>query len=288
MIKRTIPFLLILFFLFINNTPAFSSQQDKIKDRELLISANETVGRRLGDYSLIDQDGKRFNLRDYLGKPFIINFIYTNCISTCGISTVILSGIVEGMSRKLGQKANIVTVSFDYEADTSQRMKEYGENFTKDFRYWRFAAGDKDTIERLTDEIGFSYEKTANGYDHVNMISVIDSNGKIYEHIFYGQEHNNDKIKNELIVALNSALSNTKNAEDSLSFAGIMFNRLKLICSDYDPATGAYRFNYLYLINYVLLTIACFIAPIVIMWWKELSLLFIRLKIFSSKKLKAF
>ncbi|MBI5181957.1 MAG: SCO family protein [Nitrospirae bacterium] len=283
MMRRAIPFLLILFFLFINKTPAFSSQQDKIKERELLIAANETVGRRLGDYSLIDQDGKRFNLRDYLGKPFIINFIYTNCASTCSISTVILSGIVEDMNRKIGQKANIITVSFDYEADTSQRMKEYGENFTKDFTYWRFAAGDRDTIVRLTDEIGFSYEKTDNGYDHVNMISVIDSNGKIYEHIFYGADHNNDKIKSELIASLNGALSSTKNAGDALSFTGVMMNRLKLICSDYDPATGAYRFNYLYLINYILLTIACFIAPIVIMWWREISSLIKRLKIYNAQ-----
>lgn len=285
MMRRTIPFLLILFPLFINNTPAFSSQQDKIKERELLIAANETVGRRLGDYSLTDQDGKRFNLRDYVGRPFIINFIYTNCTSTCSISTVILSGIVEDMNKKLGQKANIITVSFDYERDTPQSMKEYGENFTKDFTYWRFAAGGKDTIEKLSDEIGFSYEKTDNGYDHINMISVIDSNGKIYEHIFYGADHNNDNIKNELIASLNRASSGAKNTEDELSFAGIMLNRLKLICSDYDPVTGAYRFNYLYLINYILLTIVCFIVPIVIMWWKELSSFFIRIKVFGSNVL---
>ncbi len=285
--KRTIPFLLILFFLFINNTPAFCSQQDKIKERESLIFANETVGRKLGDYSLLDQDGKRFNLRDYLGKPFIVNFIYTNCTSTCGISTVILSGIVEDMSRKLGQKVNLITVSFDYERDTPLTMKEYGGNFAKDFRYWRFAVGDEKTIHGLTEEIGFSYEKADNGYDHVNMISVIDSKGKIYEHIFYGNDHNNDKIKNELIASLNRALSGAKGAEDELSFAGLMFNSVKSVCSDYDPVTGTYKINYFYLINYIVLTFSCFIAPIVIMWRKELSSFLIRLKIFSSRKLKA-
>lgn len=279
--KRIAPLFLLLFSLFVNNTPVFSSQQDKIKERELLIFANETVGRSLGDYVLTDQDGKRFGLKDYIGKPFIINFIYTNCASACGISTVILSGIVEDMNKKLGQKINLITVSFDYERDTPLTMKEYGGNFAKDFRRWRFAVGDEKTILRLTEEIGFSYEKADNGYDHVNMISVIDSKGKIYEHIFYGQNHNNDKIKNELIASLNRASSGAKNAEDDLSFAGIMINRIKLICSDYDPVTGAYKFNYLYLINYILMTIACFIAPIIFMWWKELSSIFKRLKVFS-------
>ena len=79
------------------------------------------------------------------------------------------------MIRGAWAKIHIITVSFDYEADTPQKMKEYGENFTKDFKYWRFATGDKkDYREAYRGIWVLSYQKTKEGFDHINMISIMD------------------------------------------------------------------------------------------------------------------
>ncbi len=272
--KKALSFLITAFLLLTNNSSANVTSQDRIKQTELIITANESIGKKPGDHSLLDQDGNRFSLSEYVGKPLIINFIYTNCSHVCHISTAILAGIRDDMTRELGQNVHIITVSFDYEKDTVKRMKEYGGNFTNDFRYWRFATGDKKTIERLTEEFGFSYQKTKDGFDHINMISVMDSKGKIYKNVFYGTG-DNDRTDKELIESLKGALSSNVNADDILNFT-LLINRLKLICSDYDPASGTYKLNYYYLIGYILLTILCFIVPIIFMWWKEISSLAVR------------
>jgi len=281
--KKALSIFILLFFLLASHSSANAISDDKIKQTEMIITANESIGKKPGNHILLDQDGNRFSLSEYIGKPLIINFVYTNCSHVCHISTAILAGIRDDMIRELGQKVNILTVSFDYEMDTSQRMKEYGENFTKNFRYWRFAAGDKKAIEGLTEEFGFSYQKTKEGFDHINMISVMDSKGKIYKNVFYGTG-DNDRADKELIESLKGAMSNSASADDILNFT-LLMDKLKLICTDYDPVSGTYKLNYYYLISYILLTILCFIVPIIFMWWKEISYLFIR---FTSLAFKIF
>ncbi|OGW51978.1 MAG: hypothetical protein A2Z50_05000 [Nitrospirae bacterium RBG_19FT_COMBO_42_15] len=281
--KKALSIFILLFFLLASHSSANTISDDKIKQTEMIITANESIGKKPGNHILLDQDGNRFSLSEYIGKPLIINFVYTNCSHVCHISTAILAGIRDDMIRELGQKVNILTVSFDYEMDTPQRMKEYGENFTKNFRYWRFAAGDKKAIEGLTEEFGFSYQKTKEGFDHINMISVMDSKGKIYKNVFYGTG-DNDRADKELIESLKGAMSNSASADDILNFT-LLMDKLKLICTDYDPVSGTYKLNYYYLISYILLTILCFIVPIIFMWWKEISYLFIR---FTSLAFKIF
>jgi protein SCO1/2 len=272
--KKALSIFILLFFLLASHSSANAISDNKIKQTEMIITANESIGKKPGNHILLDQDGNRFSLSEYIGKPLIINFVYTNCSHVCHISTAILAGIRDDMIRELGQKVNILTVSFDYEMDTPQRMKEYGENFTKNFRYWRFATGDKKTIEGLTEEFGFSYQRTKEGFDHINMISIMDSKGKIYKNVFYGTG-DNDRADKELIESLKGAMSNSASADDILNFT-LLIDKLKLICTDYDPVSGTYKLNYYYLISYILLTILCFIVPIIFMWWKEISSLFIR------------
>ena len=44
--------------------------------KERLITAEAAVGKKVGSYTLIDQDGKQFQLADFGGKPYMINFVY--------------------------------------------------------------------------------------------------------------------------------------------------------------------------------------------------------------------
>src|SRR3972149_8104849 len=75
-------------FLFLpSDSLAFGQYQDQMKQMKALLASKQTIGRKIGDYALTDQDGNRFNLKDYRGKPFIIKFIYTSCPHTCGVST---------------------------------------------------------------------------------------------------------------------------------------------------------------------------------------------------------
>ncbi|MEK6589283.1 MAG: SCO family protein [Nitrospinota bacterium] len=274
--KKILSFLIILTSLDYHNSIAESSR-DSVRQFDLLMRANRSIGKKIGNFILTDQDGNKFDLKEYIGSPLIISFIYTSCIRTCNVSTAILSGTMEKMSGELGKKINTITVSFDYETDKPQKMKEYGEVFTKDFKYWRFATGDKDTLQRLANEFGFYYQRSKDGFNHLNMISIIDYKGEIYKHIYYGEDDNSGNTKNELIGSLKRLLSNTKKAEDISTSLGVI-DRVKLLCSDYDPESRTYTFSYFHLTKLILNNIIFYIIPLFMLWWKELLSLIIRCK----------
>ena len=256
-------------FLFLfSDSIAFGQYQDQLKQMKALLASKQTIGRKLGDYSLTDQDGNIFNLKDYRGKPFIINFIYTSCPHTCGVSTAIVSEAIKKFDKDSGKKVDVITIGFDFERDTPQRMREYGEAFVKDFKYWKFASGDKNTISELTAKLGFYYKKTGDSFDHLNMISVIDLSGGVYNNIAYNTDEKAEDVQKKIIGSLERLLLNN-NKEVSKSFG--LIEKIKLMCSEYDPSTQAYKFSYYYfLTKFILGNILFFIVPIILLWRREI------------------
>lgn len=265
-----LPLVVVFLFLLTTDSTAAESYQDKMKQMKVLLASRQTIGRKLGDYVLTDQDGKSFNLKDYKGKPFVVNFIYTNCPHTCGVSTSIIAGAVEEFNKKSGKRIDVITVGFDFERDTPHRMREYGEAFTKNFKDWRFASGDKTTIDDFTNKLGFYFKRTDDGFDHLNMISVIDLNGGVYNNIVYNTDEKADKVQKNLIGSLEGLLLNSGDNKEASKELGIL-DRIKIMCSEYDPSTQTYRFSYYYfLTKFILGNIIFYILPLIILWRREI------------------
>src|SRR3990172_8216328 len=118
---------------FVPSSHALISPQEKMEMMKATLTADQAVGKRLGDYELMDSNGKRFNLREFYHKPFIIHFIYTRCVHTCATITSNLAAALKEAEVSPGEKINIFTVGFDDEMDTPEGMREFGERFTGDF-----------------------------------------------------------------------------------------------------------------------------------------------------------
>lgn len=259
-------FFIASFFLLANNSLATEYYRYDMKQMKAYVNARQSIGRKVGNFTLTDQDGIPFNLKDYLGKPLLINFIYTNCPNTCSVNASIIAKSIKELGRDLDGKANVITIGFDYERDTPQRMREYGEAFTKDFKYWRFATGDRKTIEGLTREIGFYYKKIGEGFDHLNMISIIDLRGQVYKHIIYSNDEEINNAREGLVAALKKLLSDSDASKDFKKSFGLI-EKIKLLCSEYDPSTRAYKFSYYYfLTKFILGNILFYILPLIILW----------------------
>lgn len=259
-------------FLLANNSLATEYYRYNMKQMKAYVNARQSLGRKIGNFILTDHDGIPFNLKEYLGKPLLINFVYTNCPNTCSVNASIIAKSIKELGRDSDPSngVNVITIGFDYERDTAQRMKEYGEAFTKDFKYWRFATGDKKTIEWLTKELGFYYKKEGEGFDHLNMISIIDLKGQVYKHIIYSNEEEIKKAQDGLVAALKKLLSDSAVSKDFKKSLGLI-EKIKLLCSEYDPSTRAYKFSYYYVLTKLILgNILFFILPLLILWRREI------------------
>lgn len=200
--------------------------------------AEARPGERLRDHRLIDQDGKEIRLSDFMGRPLVLSFVYSNCTHTCGTLTASLREAFKGQGP--GERFSALTVGFDHERDTPRAMKEYGLKFVDDFKGWTFASGDAAVIGNLTAEAGFYYKKTAEGFEHPNMALVIGPQGRLFKRL-YG----NEIEAGQLMAAITASLDpghEGYNAREK-GFLGL----LKYVCYTYDEKTGTYRLDFTFL-----------------------------------------
>ena len=84
---------------------------------DALVAPNEAVGKKVGDFSLIDQDGKAFETRELIGKPHIVTFIYTSCPDICPNQLLALEEVVRWAGDRFGRDFKVLTIAFDVEND---------------------------------------------------------------------------------------------------------------------------------------------------------------------------
>ncbi len=222
---------LFLLVIIISSSHAFASFEDAAVNR-----ANNAVGRKIGDYTLTDQDGKKFSIREFQGKPYVLSLIYTTCGHECPTIIMHLQEAFKKAGGDFGAKFNALTIGFNPERDTPEQLRRYGKSFTNDFSKWRFAAADKKTIEGLARDLGFYYNKIDEGFDHINMVTIVDKEGKIYKQI-YGLDFKPVEILEPLSQSINMV-------KPVVSKPLSIIERIKLFCYKYDEATGKYKLDY--------------------------------------------
>lgn len=194
------------------------------------------VGRSLGNYTLSDSTNAPLVLADYRGKPLVISLVYSSCSSICPATTQHLLSAVTEARRMLGAEAfAVLTVGFDARNDTPAHMAQFATIQGVKLDNWRLASADAATISALLRDLGFSYLAVAGGFDHVTQTTIVDRSGRIYRHV-YGD----DFPVQMLIEPLKDVVYGT---ETSFTLRGLI-DRIKFICTTYDPGAGRYRIDY--------------------------------------------
>ena len=192
----------------------------------------------VGNYHFLNQDGENVNLTDYLGKPLVVSFIYTSCYHFCPTITSNLKAVVEVAREALGDNSfAIVSIGFDSNVDTPERMRSFAKQRGIDFRGWDFLSGDAATIAAITADLGFSFATSAKGFDHLAQSTVLDAQGMVYRQIL-GVNYE-PPVLVEPLKELIYGQRNTNRGRISEWVDGI-----KLFCTVYDPTSGKYYFDY--------------------------------------------
>jgi len=112
-----------------------------------------SVAITVPDEVLINQDGEKVRLKDFLNdpaQPVVVDFIYGTCTTICPI----LSAGFANLQRKLGgdsRKVRLVSITIDPEHDTPKVMKEYLERYHAR-PGWDFLTGSRASIENVMRE----------------------------------------------------------------------------------------------------------------------------------------
>jgi protein SCO1/2 len=208
----------------------------RLDPRAAIELSERAIGRTLGGYTLIDAAGAALRLHDYRGKPLVISTVYTSCSSVCPATTQHLLDAVGEAGRMIGlDQFNVLTVGFDARHDTPARLTEFAARQGIRSASWRLASAGGATIEALLRDLGFSYAAVAGGFDHVTLTTIVDRDGRIYRQV-YGDDF-------PLPVFIEPLKDVVYGRSTVASLRGLI-DRVKLICTVYDPASRRYQIDY--------------------------------------------
>lgn len=151
------------------------------------------VVKLAGDGALLDSGGKSLGLRDLThGRITVLSFIYTRCSAAkgCPYAVGVLDQIhsLSANDPALAKNMRLVSLSFDPEHDTPERLAVYAEGVRekKAGCEWRFAtAKSRAELDTILSAYGQAVDKRSNANDpegplyHVLRVFLIDRESRI-------------------------------------------------------------------------------------------------------------
>jgi len=209
----------------------------KLDPRDAVAKSQAAIGRTVGDHTLTTSDGRTIRLSDFRGKPLVVSFVYTGCFQVCPTTTKFLGEAVGAARRAVGDDSfNVMTIGFNLPFDSPAAMRDFALKQGLANARWTFATPSADTLDNLAAEMGFSWVPTAAGFDHLTQATILDRDGRVFRQV-YG-----DSFELPMFVApLRELVLGTPAPKDD--FAS-WIERVRVLCTVYDPRAGRYRLNY--------------------------------------------
>ena len=169
-----------------------------------------SVGKEIPDFTLINQDGNPVSPADFKGKALAITFIYSECPlpEYCILMSKNFSDLANQIAgnENLKDKIRLLSISFDPERDTPEKLKSYGLGYlgknskAKDFKIWQLAVGKDAEIRSIADFFGLRYEIDPNNktqFNHSLRTIVVSPEGKVTK-VFSGNDWNVSELQAEM------------------------------------------------------------------------------------------
>ena len=197
------------------------------------------IGKRVGNHAFVDAtSGRTVSLDSLRGKPLVISMIYTSCYHICPMTTQHLAKVVDKAHATLGENSfSVALIGFDTAVDDPAAMRYFAARQGVADKGWHILSGDADSVAALSQDLGFRFYPTSNGFDHLVQASVVDADGTVYRQV-YGQVFETPLLVDPLIELVLG-----RPAPQQTLLDGIVA-RVKLFCTTYDPVRDGYYYDY--------------------------------------------
>ena len=212
-----------------------SYSQTSLFNQQMQVGFEEKQGQYADlNVKLVNEAGDTVLFREVLNKPTILNLVYFQCAGTCSPLMWGISKFIDAVDLQLGKDYNVVTISFD----PTERIKlginkkaSYISTMKKkeDAKNWLFFVSDSIDIAKLTQSVGFNYQKVTDQFVHPTGLIALGADGKIIRYL-RGIEFMPFDIKITMVEAANGKI-------------GPSINRLLAICYGYDSKGNQFVFN---------------------------------------------
>jgi len=142
------------------------------------------VGNVLPEYTFTNQLGQAVSLSQFRGKAVAFTFIFTRCPfpTFCPLMSNNFRAVRDALQSNPNAPTNwhLLTISFDPEYDTPERLKAYSASYRADPANWSFLTGTLVDITALSEQVGLQFWREPGGNISHNLRTVVvDTQGRL-------------------------------------------------------------------------------------------------------------
>jgi protein SCO1/2 len=144
-----------------------------------------TIGERVPDFRLTDQNHRQVVLSDLRGKVVAINFIYTSCAlpNFCLRIANNFGVLQKRFKARLGRDLVLLTVTFDPVHDAPEVLAQYARQWSADPATWHFLTGPARDVQRVCHLFGIDFFSDEGLLNHSLHTAIVDRQGRIVANI---------------------------------------------------------------------------------------------------------
>jgi cytochrome oxidase Cu insertion factor (SCO1/SenC/PrrC family) len=151
-----------------------------------VLAANYRLGYG-GDFTLTDQHGRRFSLRDARGKVVLLHFGFVGCGETCPTTMAKVSAALDRLGARAA-RVQPVLISIDTLRDTPDVLRAYVSNFHPSYIGLTGTQREVESVARRYRAPVFVHPPDRDGNyvaDHGSALYLIDTDGVLADLLFY-------------------------------------------------------------------------------------------------------
>lgn len=134
-----------------------------------------------------NQLGQSFEIAQFKGRALAVTFFFTRCPLPDYCPR--LAGNFKATAALLVQKKawHLLSISFDPEHDTPERLLEYSRTIGADLNCWTFACAKENIVRDWGQHFGLKVDRKEGLLDHNLRTAIIDAKGRV-QHLFEGSQ----------------------------------------------------------------------------------------------------
>ena len=163
-------------------------------------------GAPLPDCPLVDSRGVVFHLGDFKGRALAFTFIFTRCPlpDFCPLMNRNLAAAHRALTADTARTNwHLLSISFDPQYDTPERLAAYASPYLADSARWTFATGEIADVQKLGEAFGLLVARNGEQIDHTLRTVVVDAAGRVQK-IFVGNEWSAAELIGEMQRAMDA------------------------------------------------------------------------------------
>ncbi|NBC02242.1 MAG: SCO family protein [Bacteroidetes bacterium] len=222
-----------VFFLFDSSHAQLNQGKPAILNE---IGVDENLGDKIPqDLRFVNSEGETVRIGDLIEKekPVLLNPLYYECPILCGVVLDAVFKVVDELKWTPGKDYTIISFSID-PGETPAIAAESKSKYLSDLgrtgaeEGWHFLTGSQESIDKLTEAIGFryKYDESNDQYYHLASIMLLSPQAEVVRYL-YGATFSEFNLRNALYEAADGKI-------------GSAVDKAVLYCFSYDPDSQSY------------------------------------------------